>query len=210
MPWTTPTPPPGWYPAEGDPPGTQRYWDGTQWIGGPQPVAVPAQVWGQQRQWAGPELAGPWQRIGARLLDALIVSVIFVALALPFILSVTTLDDSVANDENDDAAPIFYLGLVLIGAGVAAVAYEVAFVAVKGATPGKMLVGIRVVSDTGAFPPGWGKAFGRWALNLLNLIPYLGGLALFVIQIVSLVFLFTDGERRTVFDRVAGTRVVKA
>lgn len=28
--------PPGWYYAEGDPPGTQRYWDGTQWIGGPQ------------------------------------------------------------------------------------------------------------------------------------------------------------------------------
>jgi len=36
---TTPMPP-GWYPAEGDPPGTQRYWDGGQWQGGPQ--AVPA------------------------------------------------------------------------------------------------------------------------------------------------------------------------
>lgn len=26
----------GWYPAEGDPPGTQRYWDGAAWQGGPQ------------------------------------------------------------------------------------------------------------------------------------------------------------------------------
>ncbi len=30
------TQPPGWYYAQGDPPGTQRYWDGSQWVGGPQ------------------------------------------------------------------------------------------------------------------------------------------------------------------------------
>ena len=29
---------PGWYYAEGDPIGTQRYWDGVQWQGGPQPT----------------------------------------------------------------------------------------------------------------------------------------------------------------------------
>jgi len=28
--------PAGWYHAEGDPPGTQRYWDGAAWQGGPQ------------------------------------------------------------------------------------------------------------------------------------------------------------------------------
>jgi len=27
--------PAGWYHAEGDPPGTVRYWDGIQWVGGP-------------------------------------------------------------------------------------------------------------------------------------------------------------------------------
>lgn len=34
----------GWLHAEGDPPGTQRYWDGTAWQGEPQPVpqAAPA------------------------------------------------------------------------------------------------------------------------------------------------------------------------
>lgn len=30
--------PPGWYYAQGDPPGTHRYWDGYQWQGGPQSV----------------------------------------------------------------------------------------------------------------------------------------------------------------------------
>ena len=34
--------PPGWYPADGDPPGTQRYWDGMQWQGGPQAMGGPA------------------------------------------------------------------------------------------------------------------------------------------------------------------------
>lgn len=28
--------PAGWYHAEGDPPGSQRYWDGSAWQGGPQ------------------------------------------------------------------------------------------------------------------------------------------------------------------------------
>ena len=34
----------GWLHAEGDPPGTQRYWDGTAWLGEPQPApqAAPA------------------------------------------------------------------------------------------------------------------------------------------------------------------------
>jgi uncharacterized RDD family membrane protein YckC len=40
--------PAGWYYAPGDPEGTQRYWDGAQWIGEPQavpqaPAAAPAQ-----------------------------------------------------------------------------------------------------------------------------------------------------------------------
>ncbi len=35
----TPSQAPGWYYAQGDPPGTQRYWDGSSWQGGPQPVA---------------------------------------------------------------------------------------------------------------------------------------------------------------------------
>ncbi len=30
--------PAGWYYAQGDPPGTQRYWDGASWQGEPQPV----------------------------------------------------------------------------------------------------------------------------------------------------------------------------
>lgn len=31
----------GWFHAQGDPPGTQRYWDGSAWQGDPQPVPTP-------------------------------------------------------------------------------------------------------------------------------------------------------------------------
>lgn len=42
--------PPGWYHAEGDPPGTHRYWNGGNWEGGPQPIPqAPGQV-GQARE----------------------------------------------------------------------------------------------------------------------------------------------------------------
>lgn len=34
---------PGWYSAQGDPPGTHRYWDGVTWATGPQPIQpIPA------------------------------------------------------------------------------------------------------------------------------------------------------------------------
>ena len=31
---------PGWYHAQGDPADTQRWWDGSQWVGDPQPAAA--------------------------------------------------------------------------------------------------------------------------------------------------------------------------
>ncbi len=68
--------PPGWYQAAGDPPGTQRYWDGTQWQGGPQPVggAVPG---GVQPAFSG---AGAPASYGQRFLGYLIDAAIFFAI----------------------------------------------------------------------------------------------------------------------------------
>lgn len=42
---------PGWYHADGDPPGTHRYWDGAQWTTDAQPIAQP--------QGAAPQAATP-------------------------------------------------------------------------------------------------------------------------------------------------------
>jgi hypothetical protein len=43
--------PPGWYHGEGDPAGTVRYWEGSQWVGGP--VTPPPVQAGSGRHWDG-------------------------------------------------------------------------------------------------------------------------------------------------------------
>ena len=91
-----------------------------------------------------------------------------------------------------------------------AVVYEVGFVGALGGTPGKLILGLRIVAqEDGRTPPGWDKAALRYAPDLVILIPVIGGLASLVIVVLSLVWLGTDDRRRTVYDRVATTYVVK-
>ena len=47
---------PGWYYAEGDPPGTQRFWDGSQWVGGPQTGGIGSP--GPLNPYTGAQFAG--------------------------------------------------------------------------------------------------------------------------------------------------------
>jgi uncharacterized RDD family membrane protein YckC len=194
-------PPPGWYYAAGDPIGTQRYWDGTQWVGDPQWVAQPAPPMGFATRDHLPELtralAAPGRRIVARLIDLLIEIVVFmIPIGIWASSSTRELDDL-------QDPPSWFLLL-----GLAALLYEVVFVALKGATPGKMAMGIAVIRQDGTSPPGWGAAALRYLLNLVGAVPGIGGLASIVLFIVSFVFLFTDDRRRTLPDRIASTYVV--
>ncbi|HEX7096580.1 MAG TPA: RDD family protein [Acidimicrobiales bacterium] len=193
--------PPGWYHAEGDPPGTQRFWDGRQWVGGPVPVQPPPGYRYGSRDVLpeiGRPLAEPWQRIVARLIDSLIVAmvaVVAVALLDPDLFGDTT------NDLDEVNASLFTVTLL-------AVAWEVAWVALKGGTPGKLAMGIAVTTQRGELPPGWGPAFLRSVLDvftLLGVLVYVIGL----LEIASLVLLFADERHRTIPDRIAGTYVVK-
>lgn len=69
-----PTTPPGWYHAEGDPPGTQRYWDGFSWQGGPEPISPsPAGPWGQQPYGGMPVARYPE---GSQATTALVLSIL--------------------------------------------------------------------------------------------------------------------------------------
>ena len=212
---------PGWYQADGDPPGTTRYWDGTQWIGEPvHTPAAPSSPGGYASYGAptGPalKLASPGSRIGARLIDILILAIIAIAFFVPVITDVVNDIDALGSNPSDaqveriitDAIEdnIGRLGLF----GIVGILWDFLWVGLLGGTPGKLMLGLRVArADNGAHPPGWGKAALRALNRLLGLIPGFGGLIAGLIGLASLIMLFADNQHRTVMDRVASTVVIK-
>jgi uncharacterized RDD family membrane protein YckC len=105
---------------------------------------------------------------------------------------------------------LFFGGFLLFGvaATVGQVLYEVAFVAIKGQTPGKMLLKIKVVREVDGQIPGWGPAFLRWIPNLVGLVPCVGSFLSIGLIIWALVNLFSNPKRQTPFDLLAKTLVV--
>ena len=83
------------------------------------------------------ELATAGGRLGARIIDIVIASVIglLVGIVVP------------------------YVGFVLAFA-----AYEIIFVALKGQTPGKMATRIKIVRADNGDLPDWPASTGRWAI----------------------------------------------
>ncbi len=77
-------------------------------------------------------------------------------------------------------------------------AYAVWFTGTTGQTPGKMLLGLRVVERTGQ-PPGYARALARAACGAVSSV-FLG---------LGVWPLFFDPARRALHDRLFRTRVVK-
>lgn len=183
---------PGWYPVNGDPDGAHRYWDGSEWVGEPQP-RPPAAADAAHLDLGRP-LAGPGRRIAARLIDVgLLIGVSILVRAL--------VDDDIGATETSATAAILTL--------MATIAYEVGMVAALGATVGKLVMGIRIVDADGTCPPTAAHAIRRWAPNALAIIPVVGILAAMAVLIASLIWIFTDPMRRSIFDRAARTFVIE-
>lgn len=192
--------PPGWYYAQGDPPGTQRYWDGSSWQGGPQPVPGAE---GAVADSAGGSLADPGKRIVARLIDGIIWFVISLVFSL-----VIAGGSAFAGDQ-----PSFLRGAIasLIG-GAVVVAYEAFMVGTRGATAGKMALGMKVVNEDGSaadLNTGLRRMFLYIGFIFIGMIPILGGLLFLIVAIVGLVFLFTDDKNQTPWDKIGKTLVVE-
>lgn len=185
-------PEPGWYQADGDPAGTHRYWNGEMWVGEPQPL--PDQAAAAPVAPPGTTLATPVQRIVARLIDAvlLLAIVIFVRFLI--------------DDDISDAPSRLSLVVGLVGG----IVYEIGMVAAIGATVGKLVVGTRVVASDGTTPPPIGTASMRWLPNAISVVPFVGPLIGLAIILASLIWVFTDPRRRTIYDRAASTSVVLA
>jgi len=195
--------PPGWYHGEGDPVGTKRYWDGSTWVGDPQammsdatdaPVAA-----GAGAVVGGKTVSSAGKRMGARVIDGIILIIVTVIIS-------AILGGGAGLTSTEVNGTVIVAGI--LGA-IFQFLWDALFISKMGGTPGKLMLGMEVVDvNTGQSPPedpaGWKRAANR----LLGIIPLLGGLVAFIIAVVSLVYLFTDDQRRTVMDRFGGTLVV--
>ena len=148
------------------------------------------------------ELASPGARLGARLLDFVIMIIAVVVLALIFGASISLGSGS---DEGSGLALGALLGVILLF-GLAGIVYEVTMIALKGQTVGKMATSVKVIRADNGQLPGWGKSIARWIIPaLLNIIPFVG----WILALLCYVSLTWDKVRQGWHDKAAATLVVK-
>ncbi|MQY03939.1 RDD family protein [Actinomadura macrotermitis] len=146
-------------------------------------------------------LAGRWRRLGAAIIDSVIVGAVSALVSLPFpeVVRVVTVDG-----ESD----VRYSGpgaLVNFLTALAAFLYYVIMHAKRGQTVGKMLLGIRVVraEDGGAISFGRSAARTAFYYVLSFVTCGIGGL-------VDVAWILWDPRRQALHDKVARTLVVSA
>lgn len=135
---------------------------------------------------------GFWIRVGAKILDNIILYVVNLAgLALLGALLASSTDP--AQGPN----PLFLILSILVSYAPPIV-YTTFFVGRYGATPGKMAAGLKVVRPNGD-QVTYLRAFGRYFAEMLSLF-------IFFIGYIMAAF---DDEKRALHDRICDTRVVR-
>jgi uncharacterized RDD family membrane protein YckC len=184
--------PSGYYHAEGDPEGTVRYWDGANWSGEPKPLDDQPDLRGSTLD---PTSVNPAESadnsryggLGIRIGAAAIDTAIGVVIVTPFSASVLS---------SGLALSLYWVVVVVM-------------VARLGGSPGKLAVGLRVTKIDGVTsPPGDRESVIRTLPGLLGLIPIVGGLISLGIGLISIRYVAADPQRRSIYDRIGGTRVV--
>ncbi len=168
---------------------------------------------------AGPgSLANQWLRLLARIIDGILLSVVTAILGFPFVREILDAfsawaDEMSSNPDAASATPLtdpaissattkLNLIALLLGA-----IYYVVMTALRGATVGKMAVGVRVQRVSDGAMPSWTESLIRWAVtDLPRVIPLV---SLFYPLLDSLWCLW-DPKRQCIHDKPAKTIVVKA
>lgn len=90
-------------------------------------------------------------------------------------------------------------GLMSLVSILIGVAYFVYFWGEKGATPGKMALGLKVIGTDGTMPIGYAKAFVR----------YIGYIISGAICLIGYLLIIIDDDNQGLHDKIASTYVVK-
>ena len=132
-----------------------------------------------------------WPRFGAKVIDSIITNVASGIIQFGAIIPLTMLS------KNDSLIGIVYIISYLLALGMS-FAYYVYFLTKYQATPGKMALGLKVVTPEGA-PITAGTATARFFAEMLSAI----------ICGVGYIMAAFDEEKRALHDRLCNTRVVR-
>ncbi|MGW1184121.1 RDD family protein [Streptomyces drozdowiczii] len=143
-------------------------------------------------------------RFGARLLDMIFAYIVVIVLNM--IIFGAAFAGSKASDGNSAGFAVgSFLGALLVTA-LTFIFYDVIFVSTMGTTPGKMILGMRIVNSRTGQKPSFGPALVRWGFPIgLGYITCGLGYVLIVIS----PFFDNTGQLRGWHDKAANTLVIK-
>jgi uncharacterized RDD family membrane protein YckC len=174
----------------------------------------------------GAPLAGWWHRVGALLIDWVVVTALVAVLTIPWLRDLwhsyrDVLDQLVDDSRNgtstvdtgqlqrDVAGPAAVIALVTLAVTFC---YHVGFLMWRQATPGKLAVGLRVRLRERPGPLPLGTVLLRWlaqfGVRLLNLVPAVGVLVGLYL-LLDYLWPLWDEKNQALHDKVAATNVVR-
>ncbi len=140
------------------------------------------------------DIAEPWRRLVGFIIDW--VALVMIALVITSVLGI----DLGGSDALRLPASARFVQ------GVTGAAYYIGFTVSRGQTPGKVLIGTRVVMERTALIPGFVPATLRWVVP--GVFVFLPGVS--ILSAVIYGWLLFDSLRRGLHDKAAGTVVVRA
>jgi uncharacterized RDD family membrane protein YckC len=147
---------------------------------------------------------GFWIRFLARVIDGILLGIVGMIIRIPLMLVMGGVGLGLSSAQDPAAAlaalPALFgaIGLsILINVAVGFI-YEVYFLSSRGATPGKMALGLKVIRADGG-PISVGLAVGRYFAYILSGFTFL----------IGFIIAGFDDEKRSLHDRICNTRVIK-
>ena len=146
-------------------------------------------------------LASRWARLGAYILDMIILLLVMIPLAFVFGLFNFSLTDT---QQSQSFINNFLISFLSIGVFLALNGY---LLAKKGQTIGKLALGIRIVDHLSGKVPPFSRGYGMryLAISLVGMVPGAGPL----FALIDILFIFSK-NKRCIHDMWAKTSVVKA
>lgn len=156
-----------------------------------------------------PAYSGFWRRVGATIIDGLVLTPVIVPLLIPIFRRLIDEVNRAAQQGTQVDATALAAHFAGYSLAIAAIQYlyQAIMIGTWGATVGKFAVGVRVRKADGSNAT-WSQAFLRpllqLGISLLNLVAQIG-----IVSLLDYLWMLWDNQKQTLHDKVAGTIVVR-